>query len=144
LLRYDAHRALVNPISAETKAFPKPYFHFTLFAYLLGIVLTVFVMSFFNSAQVSSSSPSFSLSLSLSSQPALLYLVPACLLSTVLVGLWKQDMTHLWEYDEAKIYEEARAKLTQIEEQQARVQEESESNLEVSQKSLEVEDKKER
>ena len=53
-------------------------------------------------------------------------------------------MTHLWQYDEAKIYEEARAKLLPIDEQQEVMQEGRESNLGVSQISLEVEDKKER
>jgi hypothetical protein len=47
------------------------------------------------------------------SQPALLYLVPACLLSTVLVGSWKQDLHHLWAYDEAKLYEDAKKELSQ-------------------------------
>lgn len=52
LLRYDAVRSHVNPVGAETKAFPKPYFSFTLLSYLLGILLTVVVMYLFNAAQV--------------------------------------------------------------------------------------------
>jgi minor histocompatibility antigen H13 len=52
LLRYDAVRAQVDPVNAETKAFPKPYFYGGLVGYLFGIVLTVAVMYAFDSAQV--------------------------------------------------------------------------------------------
>jgi minor histocompatibility antigen H13 len=138
-------RSQVNPVNAETKAFPKPYFFGGLLGYLFGIVLTVVVMYAFDSAQVSLC---LSISLSLSvclirSQPALLYLVPACLLGTVLVGYWKQDLHHLWAYDEAKIYEEAKREL----EQQSKGEIQSSQQLNSSEAesgSDSVEDKKER
>jgi minor histocompatibility antigen H13 len=44
--------------------FRKSYFHMCMLGYLLGLVTTIVVMNKFNAAQ-----------------PALLYLVPACLLS---------------------------------------------------------------
>ncbi len=53
LMRYDAVRALVNPVMAENKAFPKPYFMVNIIAYALGLLLTVAVMFFFDAAQVS-------------------------------------------------------------------------------------------
>jgi minor histocompatibility antigen H13 len=52
LMRYDAVRAVVNPVNAENKAFPKPYFMANIIAYALGLLLTVMVMFFFEAAQV--------------------------------------------------------------------------------------------
>lgn len=52
LMRYDAVRAHVNPVNAENKAFPKPYFMINIVAYALGLLLTVIVMFFFDAAQV--------------------------------------------------------------------------------------------
>ena len=52
LIRYDAVRALVDPVKAENKAFPKPYFMTNIVCYALGLLLTVAVMFFFEAAQV--------------------------------------------------------------------------------------------
>jgi minor histocompatibility antigen H13 len=49
-------------MQAEYKSFSKPYFNVNIICYALGLCCTVGVMYFFNAAQ-----------------PALLYLVPACL-----------------------------------------------------------------
>ena len=58
----------------------KPYFYVSFLAYFLGLVATVFVMHFFKAAQ-----------------PALLYLVPACIGSAILVALIKGEITDLFK-----------------------------------------------
>ncbi|KAI9914534.1 hypothetical protein PsorP6_007842 [Peronosclerospora sorghi] len=80
LLRYDAHRA--NVVTNE-QAFPKPFFHVNMTAYILGLVATVGVMYLFNAAQ-----------------PALLYLVPACLGSALVTAFVRGEFTELLEYSE--------------------------------------------
>jgi len=84
LLRYDAHRA-DQPVGYTNyhASFPKPYFHTTLVAYMLGLGCTLFVMIRFNAAQ-----------------PALLYLVPACLGSSFLLAAVKGELKELFEYSE--------------------------------------------
>jgi len=71
MLRFDAHRARGH------KDFKKPYFTFTFGGYFLGMVTTIAVMHFFQAAQ-----------------PALLYLVPYCigssLFAAALLGEVKQ------------------------------------------------------
>jgi len=91
LLRFDAHKA-DEPTSPPTNyhaRFPKPYFHATLVAYMLGLGTTLFVMIQFNAAQ-----------------PALLYLVPACLGSSFLVAILKGEVKELLEYSEEQEEEE--------------------------------------
>jgi minor histocompatibility antigen H13 len=83
LLRFDAVRAKVNTKHAEHEKFHKPYFYVNLLSYTLGLVCTVGVMYFFNAAQ-----------------PALLYLVPACLGGSLIVGVARGEMTALSAYDE--------------------------------------------
>lgn len=70
LLRFDAVRNKITGINADRTAFSKPYFTVNLVFYAIGLIVTVGVMYFFNAAQ-----------------PALLYLVPACLGSSLLVAL---------------------------------------------------------
>ena len=83
LMRYDAVNAKVDPREAEYKTFPKPFFFSNLVAYALGLYTTVFVMYYFNHAQ-----------------PALLYLVPACLGASLIVALAKGKFQHLCNYSE--------------------------------------------
>ncbi|OWZ22944.1 Aspartyl protease [Phytophthora megakarya] len=80
LLRYDAHRANVTNSS---QSFPKPFFHVNLLFYILGLVATVAVMFIFNAAQ-----------------PALLYLVPACLGSALVTALVRGEFKELLAYSE--------------------------------------------
>lgn len=77
LLRYDVKR------SANKKHFSSPYFTVGFIFYILGLITTMFVMHVFRAAQ-----------------PALLYLVPACLLSSFLTALFLGDLPGLWEYSE--------------------------------------------
>lgn len=83
LLRLDAVRAKVNPMTADHYPFAKPFFNTNIVFYALGLVCTVAVMYFFKAAQ-----------------PALLYLVPACLLGSLIVGVVLGELTTLFAYDE--------------------------------------------
>lgn len=90
LLRFDAHRAqiAVDKVDIHT-SFPKPYFHSCLIAYFVGLVTTLAVMIFFNAAQ-----------------PALLYLVPACLGSSFGCAVVRGEVKELLEYSEEEEEEE--------------------------------------
>ena len=84
LLRLDAVSAKVDGMKAEYATFSKPYFTMNLVFYALGLVATVAVMHYFNAAQ-----------------PALLYLVPACLGASLIVGASRKELTHvLFNYNE--------------------------------------------
>ena len=83
LLRFDAVRAAVSTKNAEHESFGKPYFNVNLLCYALGLATTVGVMYFFNAAQ-----------------PALLYLVPACLGGSVAVAAVRGEFKELFAYDE--------------------------------------------
>lgn len=84
LLRFDAHNAKVPnfPTDAHVK-FEKPYFHAGLVGYILGMGMTMFVMITFKAAQ-----------------PALLYLVPACLVSSFLTAMRRGEVKALLAYSE--------------------------------------------
>jgi minor histocompatibility antigen H13 len=66
---------------SRTGNFSKPYFNASLFAYMLGLILTVVVMYSFESAQ-----------------PALLYLVPAVLLMSFGQAIIRGEVTPLLAY----------------------------------------------
>lgn len=87
LLRFDAHRAKVqNLVHAK---FPKPYFWTSLVAYVVGLATTLYVMIAFSAAQ-----------------PALLYLVPALLISSSLCAVVRGEWKELLEYSEEEEEEE--------------------------------------
>ncbi|KAF7990752.1 hypothetical protein HCN44_000557 [Aphidius gifuensis] len=73
LLRYDQ--------SMNRKS--HTYFYSTFFAYFMGLLMTMSIMQFFNHAQ-----------------PALLYLVPACIGTPLLIGLIKGDIKSLFSYED--------------------------------------------
>lgn len=86
LLRFDAHKAATAAGKKAMEmhdAFPKPYFHAALLAYVAGLGLTLFIMLRFNAAQ-----------------PALLYLVPACLGSSFLTAIVRGEVKELLDYSE--------------------------------------------
>jgi minor histocompatibility antigen H13 len=90
LLRFDAHIADIPTNKVDIHAsFPKPYFHSALFAYFLGLATTLFVMIQFKAAQ-----------------PALLYLVPACLGSSFLCATLRGEVKMLLDYSEEEEEEE--------------------------------------
>ncbi|KAL5249568.1 hypothetical protein ACHWQZ_G018442 [Mnemiopsis leidyi] len=73
LLRYDVSKGEDS----------KLYFYSGFMAYILGLAMTIGVLTIFNAAQ-----------------PALLYLVPTCVGIPLLVGLVKGDFATLFAYDE--------------------------------------------
>ena len=83
LIRFDAVRAQVNPNGADFLSFPKPFFMTNIVAYALGLLATVLIMYYFNAAQ-----------------PALLYLVPACLGGSLLCALVVGNFNEMLAYDE--------------------------------------------
>lgn len=84
LLRFDAVRAKVAQIKGiESTSFFAPYFLTNAICYALGLVCTVGVMYFFNAAQ-----------------PALLYLVPACLGGSLAVAVARGELSELFAYQE--------------------------------------------
>ncbi|XP_065062006.1 minor histocompatibility antigen H13-like isoform X2 [Rhopilema esculentum] len=74
LLRYDCSKQDGNR---------KPFFFTSFLAYFLGLVMTVVVMHFFKAAQ-----------------PALLYLVPACIGSAIIVAIFKGEVSDLFKYED--------------------------------------------
>ena len=94
LLRFDAHNANVAYFPTNVHAsFPKPYFHSALVGYILGLATTLYVMIVFEAAQ-----------------PALLYLVPACLGSSLLCAAVRGEMKELFDYSEEEEEEEENKK----------------------------------
>ncbi|KAL4119343.1 hypothetical protein QTP88_012160 [Uroleucon formosanum] len=69
------------------------YFNATFLAYFLGLLTTVFVMHVYKAAQ-----------------PALLYLVPACLITPLLVALVCGDLKTLFSYEDHKMEPEKTSK----------------------------------
>jgi minor histocompatibility antigen H13 len=93
LLRFDATRGGIpktKPLNWKSAfSFPKPYFHSALVAYVAGLAITLYVMIVFQAAQ-----------------PALLYLVPACLGSSALCAVIRGEWNDLLAYSEEKEEEE--------------------------------------
>lgn len=85
LLRFDAHRASLElgTIDHSSSDFAKPIFNMTVAAYALGLWATVLVMHIFKHPQ-----------------PALLYLVPAVLLASLLAGGVHRCFVELIKFDE--------------------------------------------
>mmetsp|Transcript_16076 Transcript_16076/g.30366 ORF Transcript_16076/g.30366 Transcript_16076/m.30366 type:complete len:390 (+) Transcript_16076:3378-4547(+) len=84
LLRFDAHNAKVPYFPTNVHAsFPKPYFHSALVGYIVGMATTMFVMIKFEAAQ-----------------PALLYLVPACLGSSFMTAVVRGELKDMFAYSE--------------------------------------------
>mmetsp|Transcript_45195 Transcript_45195/g.112364 ORF Transcript_45195/g.112364 Transcript_45195/m.112364 type:complete len:354 (+) Transcript_45195:31-1092(+) len=75
MLRFDAKQGLVNT----------PYFHANMVGYVLGLALTVAVMHVFDAAQ-----------------PALLYLVPACIGSSIITAVLRGELKTLLNFSEEK------------------------------------------
>jgi len=80
LLRYDLHRSQRDKI-----AFSANYFTTTLISYTLGLILTIVIMHTFQAAQ-----------------PALLYLVPACLGASASRAFFLGDFKNLFYFEEEK------------------------------------------
>jgi len=81
LLRFDLHQNLKNKISTNSA----PYFRTCFLFYIIGLITTIFVMHTFQAAQ-----------------PALLYLVPACIGSSFGLAMLRGEISQLFEYSEEK------------------------------------------
>jgi len=79
LLRFDAKR------TQNLKNFAKTYFKVCFVGYITGLIVTVLVMHVFQAAQ-----------------PALLYLVPACIGSSFLAAVLRGEVNELLSYSEEK------------------------------------------
>ncbi|XP_007906842.1 minor histocompatibility antigen H13 isoform X2 [Callorhinchus milii] len=75
--------ALLLRFDVSLKKNSRTYFYTSFLAYIFGLGLTIFVMHTFKHAQ-----------------PALLYLVPACIGFPVLVAVIKGELTELFRYEE--------------------------------------------
>ncbi|XP_040009750.1 minor histocompatibility antigen H13 isoform X2 [Xiphias gladius] len=84
--------ALLLRFDVSLKKNSRTYFYSSFLAYIFGLGLTIFVMHTFKHAQ-----------------PALLYLVPACVGFPVIVALLKGELTEMFRYEESSP-EEAGAK----------------------------------
>lgn len=118
LLRFDAHVADLPCFPTDVHApFPKPYFHSALLGYVIGLATTLYVMIgerlsvclssilFYFIVQSKASSSSCSKVFE-AAQPALLYLVPACLGSSLLCAAVRGELKELFEYSEEEEEEE--------------------------------------
>ncbi|KAL1493897.1 hypothetical protein ABEB36_009579 [Hypothenemus hampei] len=76
--------ALLLRFDHSLKRKTKTYFHATVIAYFMGLMVTIFIMHVFKHAQ-----------------PALLYLVPACLGTPMALALVKGDLTALFKYEDS-------------------------------------------
>ncbi|KAH9253725.1 hypothetical protein BASA81_008343 [Batrachochytrium salamandrivorans] len=85
LLRFDFFRSFQEKRfqTSPDEFFPKNVFNIAIAMYALGLWCTVFVMHWFKHAQ-----------------PALLYLVPAVLLASLLGGLGNRCLVELWKFEE--------------------------------------------
>jgi minor histocompatibility antigen H13 len=89
MLRFDARDV------AATDPLPRrlPYFAAVMCAYVAGLIATIIAMNVF-----------------LAAQPALLYLVPACLLTVLAMAAAKGEVKELWNYAEVDEEEEEKGK----------------------------------
>lgn len=76
--------ALLLRFDVSLKKNSRTYFYSSFMAYIFGLGLTIFIMHTFKHAQ-----------------PALLYLVPACVGFPVVVALLKGELTEMFRYEEA-------------------------------------------
>ncbi|XP_027131477.1 minor histocompatibility antigen H13 isoform X2 [Larimichthys crocea] len=81
--------ALLLRFDVSLKKNSRTYFYSSFLAYIFGLGLTIFVMHTFKHAQ-----------------PALLYLVPACVGFPVIVALFKGELTEMFRYEETSPEEE--------------------------------------
>lgn len=100
LLRYDAYRARNKDNNRIPDQFPTPYFNITFLGYALGLITTIFIMHTFQAAQ-----------------PALLYLVPACIGFSAFQAYKIGDIKGLFNFDEA--LDEKKDEKKEIKEQKA-------------------------
>ncbi|KAI8616591.1 signal peptide peptidase-domain-containing protein [Chytriomyces sp. MP71] len=105
-LSYDHHKFLKTASKAtkHSRSFPTPYFTVCIVNYVIGLVLTIYVMHTFKAAQ-----------------PALLYLSPACIFSALSVAWFLGDLKGLFAFEaEGSILAETSAKAGKSEKRERR------------------------
>lgn len=87
-VRAKPHLHTHSASAAASTAVPRstPFFDVVLVSYFIGLSVTVAVMYYFKAAQ-----------------PALLYLVPACLGSSVGVAWWHGEVMQMFKYTEGEV-----------------------------------------
>lgn len=80
LYRFDHYIGSKKPENQRKSRF---YFYAVVFGYMVGLLVTMGIMHYFKSAQ-----------------PALLYLVPACIIIPLLLALVRGEFKELWNYSE--------------------------------------------
>lgn len=102
-LRYDLHeyhrQHPGQPYKKKWFDFPKQYFRASMISYILGLSLTIvslteFQVSFLTNLQIC-------LHLFKAAQPALLYLSPSCILSTIIRAWYAGELHRVWAYHDA-------------------------------------------
>ena len=73
--------------------FPRPFFYVAIICYALGLAATLWGMSKCQEWYPTGNC----------AQPALLYLVPACMFASLVVAISRQQFIKLWEYDEEHV-----------------------------------------
>ena len=86
LIQRDRGDDAVDIFAKQAKSSPKTYFYGSLIGYLIAIIVTVIVMLVFDRGQ-----------------PALLYLVPGCLMSVIINAFRLGEIKELWAFSEEKI-----------------------------------------
>ncbi len=86
LIEEDKADDAVEILVKQSKSASKTYFIGALFGYLIAIIVTVIVMLVFDRGQ-----------------PALLYLVPGCLLSVLINAFRNNEIKELWIFSEEKL-----------------------------------------
>jgi minor histocompatibility antigen H13 len=114
--RFDHYHAVKKNGGKPIKKFPMPYFTSCFVSYILGLVTTMGVMHFFKHAQ-----------------PALLYLSPACIISSLICAAVRGEIKELFEYDDES-----------EEEKKAREEKEKKEKEEKEKKEQEKEEQKEK
>eukprot|EP00033_Pygsuia_biforma_P002331 GCRY01002579.1.p1 GENE.GCRY01002579.1~~GCRY01002579.1.p1 ORF type:complete len:422 (+),score=86.10 GCRY01002579.1:104-1369(+) len=102
MLRFD--RSLAPP---KSKTYPRRYYLASMIGYVIGLYTTFIVMHYFQAAQ-----------------PALLYLVPCCLGSVLLLALIRSELSLLFSYSEEPTEEEKEEEEEEKNETKASVEEE--------------------
>jgi minor histocompatibility antigen H13 len=80
LYRFDNYIGSKKPDGQKKSRF---YFYAVVIGYMLGLLVTMAIMHYFKSAQ-----------------PALLYLVPACIVIPLFLALIRGEFKELWNYSE--------------------------------------------
>ncbi|KAJ3424169.1 minor histocompatibility antigen h13 [Anaeramoeba flamelloides] len=130
IIKFDYENAKNNLKKNETikkDRFLKPYFRNTFVGYLIGCIATVVVMLIFKAAQ-----------------PALLYLVPGCFISSMLTAVFKGEFSKLFYYETLTTKLENKRKKEEMEmEKEKEKEKEKEGDEEKDKKKNEKEEEKE-